>query len=256
MVKGMTGLLMVLVTVILPTTANATLILLEDFEDSTVTYSTSIADDLSDIANRDYFGRLAPGTAIPPSNIQYTNAQGSGYYGAQDTDGATSGNVDSITLDWTGIDVSSFTNLHLSWFIAEDDSSDGFEDWDLASFFAVSVRADGVGAFNNIFAVASELGTDGNQTNEKARVDTNADGIGDGTEITAAFQQFSSSLADATSYDIRVAIQFLDAADEDIAFDDLRLTGDKTTSTVPAPATLVLFCIGFIGLIRSRRKKV
>jgi PEP-CTERM motif-containing protein len=254
MVKGMTGLPMVLVTIFLPTIANATLILLEDFEDSSLTYSSNITDNLSDIANRDYFGRLAPDTDIPPSNIQYTNAQGSGYYGVQDTDGTSSGNVDIIMLDWTGIDVSGFTNLNLSWLIAEDDSSDGAEDWDLTSFFGLSVQTNGVGGYNNIFTVASELGIDGNQSNEKARVDTNADGIGDGTEITAAFQQFSLSLADATSYDIKVAIEYLDAGDEDIAFDNLRLTGDLATSTVPEPATLVLFFIGLIALIGLRCK--
>ena len=71
----------------------------EDFEDAIVTYTVNFQDDLSDIANRDYFGRISPNnTGTPPADVTYTNLQGAGYYGVQDADAANSGNVDLIEL--------------------------------------------------------------------------------------------------------------------------------------------------------------
>ena len=219
-------------------------ILLEDFEDAAITYTPSVADDLSDIGNLDYFGRIAPDTAIPTSagtnGISYANPQGNGYYGFMDADGANSGNVDVVDLDWTGINISGFNNLNLSWYLAEDDSGDGFEDWDIASSFRIAINLDNTG-FIDIFRVESELGTDGNATNEKPRVDTLVagvgDGLGDGTEITNSFSQFSHLIANGSTLDIRVTIEFLDQGDEDIAFDSLLLTGDS----VAVPPALVSF---------------
>ena len=116
-------------------------VLFEDFEDATVAYATNVADDLSDIANEDYFGRIDSGVTIP-IDIVYTNAQGAGYYGAQDTDSANSGNVDIVTLDWTGINISGFTALNLSWYVAEDD--DGInEDWDITTSVRLTAQIDG-----------------------------------------------------------------------------------------------------------------
>ena len=235
----------------------ADVILIEDFEDSTVSYTTNIPDDLTDISNRDYFGRIDPdNTSTPPSDIEYFGAtgvvgSGNGYYGVQDADAANSGDVDVFEILFSGVDTSGFENLVLSWQIAEDDSTDGFEDWDTASSFRVEVN-DGSG-FTQIFRVESELGSDGNETNEKPRVDTNNDGIGDGTEITSTFQQFSFALADAMTYDIKFIIEFLDAGDEDIALDNVLLEGDAL-SGVPEPTTFAMFALG-LGTLASRRRR-
>ena len=40
-------------------------VFLEDFEDSVVLYTTSEPDDLSDIANSDYFGRIDDTSGLP-----------------------------------------------------------------------------------------------------------------------------------------------------------------------------------------------
>jgi len=40
-------------------------ILFEDFEDSTITYTTNFADDLADIASKDYYGRIDAGSGLP-----------------------------------------------------------------------------------------------------------------------------------------------------------------------------------------------
>ena len=247
------------VIIVASSVAKADVIIFEDFEDSTITYTSNLADALDDIGNLDYYGRLAPDTALPGAAVSYGNMQGSGYYGVQDTDsavgggGATPGN-DLVELTWAGIDVSNFTNLSLSWYIGEDDSTDGFQDWDSGSSFQVAVQADG-GGFNNIFQVESS--TDGSgasgTTNATPRVDTNFDGIGDGTEITNTMTQFMSALADAGTLDIRIQFFELNAGDEDLAFDSLLLEGDAI-SAVPEPTSIALVGLFGTGLLFRRRR--
>lgn len=228
--------------------AKADVIVFEDFEDSLITYSANVADDLSDVSIRNYFGRIAADTASPPADVSYSNLQGSGYYGVQDSDDTVS-SATTIELTWSGISTANFTDLELSWMIAEDDASNGDEDWDIASSFRIEVDS-GTG-YANVFQVEAELGGDGNETNEKPRVDTDFDGVGDGTEITDIFQSFNVSLADAASYNIRVTMEFLDSGDEDIAFDSLMLSG---TSVVPEPTMTGMLLLGVVMMGGRRRR--
>ena len=242
-----------LFTFMISNVVNAGIILLEDFEDSTVSYSSSVADDLSDISSRDYFGRIASDTASPPADVLYNNIQGNGYFGVQDTDGANSGNIDTVTLDWTGISINNFTGLSLSWFVAEDSSSDGEEDWDSTTSFQMLFQIDG-GGFQVFFAIESELGTDADFTNEAPHVDTNFNGEGDGTEITDTFTQYSYLIgATGSLLDIKVVFDEFNAGDEDLAFDNLLLSGDIIE--VPEPSIFAIFALGMIGLAARRFKK-
>ncbi|MCK0109847.1 BspA family leucine-rich repeat surface protein, partial [Flavobacteriaceae bacterium S0825] len=203
-------------------------LLFEDFEDVTITYTPSIADDIDELGTSDYFGRV--NNVDLPSSINYSNVQGNSFYTAHDTDGTSSGNIDNLQLNWTGIDITDVSNLKLAIKLAEDDSSDGAEDWDTTSSVKLQVQIDG-GGYNSILAVESELGTDGNETNEKPRLDTDFNGVGDGTEITDAFAEFISNISGTgTSLDIRITIVFLDSGDEDIAIDDVKLTGERAAS--------------------------
>jgi len=213
-----------------------TTILFEDFEDAELTYTTSIPDDLSDIAAFDYFGRIDDTSGLPTS-VAYSNPQGLGFYGVQDIDGANSGNVDVLELNWEGIDISSFTNLNLSWYVAEDDANDGNEDWDPSDFVRLEVQVDG-GGFSSVFAIESSGGT-----NTSPRVDTDFDGIGDGTEITDVFSQFSAVVTNGALLDIRLTIDGLGAGDEDLAFDNLLLTGTAADNEAPMLVCLEPFTI-------------
>ena len=211
-------------------TSSPTTLLLEDFEDATLTYVTNVADNLTDIASFDYYGRIDSTSGLPAA-ISYSNPQGAGFYGAHDTD-SPAGGVSLITLSWNNIDVTGFDNLNLSWFVAEDVADDTNPDWDLTTSVRLEINLDG-GGFAPIFAIESESGVSGNTV---PRVDTNFDGVGDGALITSTFTQFSSTIPNGSSLDIRLTIEDLDTGDEDIAFDDLFLTGE-----IDEPPTLQSF---------------
>lgn len=201
-----------------------TVLAYEDFEDTTLTYDAA-DDDLSDIGSRDYYGIITPTSGLP-TDVLYTNIQGNNYYGVQDSDGANVP-LDEITLTWTDLVVTGLSTIDVSAMIAEDDAGDANEDWDTSS----SVRVEY--SFNNVDwtiakAFESELGTDGNETNEKPREDTDFDGIGDGAELTPAFTAYSSSFPTGGNFSVsvRVYIGFLDAGDEDVAIDEINITGN------------------------------
>jgi len=237
--------LLLLIGVSISTADAQTNVFFEDFEDSSVLYSSSVADDITDLANEDYFGRID--FSALPTDIMYGNLQGGGFYGAQDTDSANSGNIDLLTLDIMGVDISNFSNLNLSFFVAEDDAEDSNEDWDITTSFRVLTQIDG-GGYNPIFAIEGASAGVGNQM---ARVDTNFDGIGDGAEITNVFTQFAFMIADGNTFDLRIEIEDLDTGDEDIALDSLQLSG---ILAVPEPTGLGLLSLMGVTVLLRRRK--
>lgn len=237
-------------TVLVTSSANADIIVFEDFEDATVNYTTNVSDDLTDIANKDYFGRIATDTAMPPADVVYNNLQGAGYYGVQDSDHANSGDIDLIQLDFSGIDISNFHNLEFEFMVAEDDAVDGNEDWDTTSSLRVLYQIDGSG-YQNLFAIESES-IDGDQTNEAPRVDTDFDGIGDGAFITDTFALFASSIGSTGStLDLRLIIEDLETGDEDIAIDNITIRGEL--SAVPEAGAGGIVVLLFVALGYNRR---
>ncbi len=235
-------------------TSQAATLLLEDFEDAVLTYTSNVPDNFTAVADGDYFGRA--GSTDLPSDVTYLSTQGIKFYTVQDSDSVSGAASGTIVLDWVGVDISDHTNLNLTWFVAESDATNGFEDWDATTNFQIDAQIDGAG-YNSVFSIRSELGVDGNQTNERARVDTDFDGVGDGAEITNAFSEFAASLADGSLLDIQVSFFDLNGNDEDLAFDNLKLTGDIKIAAVPVPAGLALMLpvIGAFGVLGARRRR-
>lgn len=229
-------------------------VFLEDFEDSVVLYTTSEPDDLSDIANSDYFGRIDDTSGLP-TDIEYSNQQGNGFYGVQDTDGTPSGNIDQITFEILDISISNFEDLQFSVFLAEDTANDGNEDWDVPSSVLFAAQIDGTGFFD-FLAIESSSNAAGNL---EPRIDTDFDGIGDGDEITDVFTEFTVDFGDVvglasegTIFDLRIIIDSLDTGDEDIAIDSLRLFGTNTAVPEPSGIALILL-VGATTLLRRKR---
>ncbi|MEM9828877.1 MAG: PEP-CTERM sorting domain-containing protein [Planctomycetota bacterium] len=223
--------------------------LFEDFEDSAVAY-TITADGSTTVEFSDGIGDFVTRIGGDSTNTVGTfyeifGVQGSGYFGAMDTNGEPEGG-DVIELSWTGIDVSGLTDLSFSGFFAED--TDGTnEDWDDNSSFLVEAQIDG-GGFVSLFAVEATGGT-----NSSPAVDTDFDGVGDGAAITDTLTEFSAVIGGTGStLDLRLTISNLEAGDEDIAFDNITVAG---VAAIPEPSSMAVLGLLGIGAMRSARKR-
>lgn len=148
------------------------------------------------------------------SGYTVTGVSGSYFFALQDTDGDPP-NPDLIRLEWTGIDITGGTGLQFSGLFAEDDANDLNEDWDADTKVSVSVSIDGAG-YVEILRFEALGGT-----NTAPAQDSDFDGIGDGTILTSAFQEFSAPIiGTGSSLDLKIEFEYLDAGDEDIAIDN------------------------------------
>ena len=121
--------------------------------------------------------------------------------------------------------MSGLTGLQFSALFAEDDASDGNEDWDGSDYVRVFASLDG-GPETQIFG----LENDGSRFNSAPFVDTDLDGDGEGAEITDTFAEFSAAIpGTGSSLDLRIEVA-LDSGDEDVAIDDVTVRG-----VAPAP---------------------
>lgn len=195
-------------------------IMSEDFEDATINYTTS-HPECSD-GETDYFIRTN-GSNIG-AGVSLSNVGGSSFFGAQDFDEADCTNSNTVSLTFVGINITNYSDLALDVKIAEDDDG-GSQDWDGDSYMHISASIDG-GAAQNLIWVESVGGT-----NTEPAIDTDFDGVGDGTTITSAFQNFSANIS-GTGSSITITIEFndLNAGDEDIAIDDVVLSGTEVSS--------------------------
>lgn len=197
-----------------------TTIFTESFEtDGNGTRYTTSVPEFTD-GSADFFTRT-DGSDIA-SSYQVLNPDGGFYFAAQDIDGE--GAASTQTLTFSGIDITGFTNLSFSALFAEDTAGDSAEDWDLSDNVIIQYQIDG-GGFNNLLAFESV--PDGDDFNAVPAQDTDFDGDGDGTELTDTFELFSSAIAGTGStLDLQVTFT-LDAGDEDIAIDNIQVTGDS-----------------------------
>ena len=209
----------------------------EDFENGSTAYTSSIAE-CTDLGG-DYF-QITDGSDVGGS---YVGASGN-FFAAQDIDaaGCPAGASSGETLTWSGININGLNSLVISIDAAEDDASDLGEDWDLSNFVHIDIQIDGGGYVPLIWF-------NGTNTNTEPQLDTDFDGIGDGTSLTDVFQTFSNSIAGTGSLlDIQITIN-LDAGDEDIALDNLILTAAGAPDTCDAcPLDSIQFSVAGINL--------
>lgn len=169
----------------------------------------------------DYFLRT-DGSDIGSGVSFQGSPDGSYFFAAQDVDGED-GPV-PVDITFNPIDITRCTVFTFKGLFAEDDASDGNSDWDASDYVHVDYRIDG-GSWTSLFW----LENDGSTFNSAPFVDTDFDGTGDGTELTDTFTEFSVDIAGSgNSLELRITIS-LNAEDEDIVFDDLRVEGEVIT---------------------------
>lgn len=182
-------------------------------------YNTSI-DEFSD-GSTDYFTRT-DGSDIAGS-VQINGVEGSFFFGAQDIDGE--GATLPVTLSTAQIDVSGFSNLDLAVLLAEDSDLPDL-DWDDDDYVHFTYTLDG-GAPQDLLWVEST----GSGFNNEAAIDTDFDGVGDGTVLTENLSEFTAPIDVSGASNLEIQIEFqLDSGDEDIAIDNLRVVDGFTAS--------------------------
>lgn len=238
-----------------PVMSHAATLMQEGFEtDGNGTRYTTSVSEFTD-GNDDYFTRT-DGSNIDSDN-NYYGPEGSYFFAAQDTNGSP-GDYKHVAMTFSGIGITGFTNLQFLGLFAEDDASDGKEDWDKNSSLKVFARVDG-GSYQTIFAIEST------GDNRAPRVDTDLNGVGDGQEITDTFAELSAFIPLVGDVlDLTILLSNLTSSNEDIAFDNLRVTGESIlsdgihVSSAPVPAALPLLgtalaMLGFAGWRRRRQ---
>ncbi len=166
----------------------------------------------------DYFTRT-DGSNIG-SGVSYQNIQGSWYFGAQDIDGEGGPAPDTIFL--SDISILGYTDLVFSLMLAEDAASDGKNDWDEGDFIKVQYDIDNSGTYKDLIAFAGGPGY-----NTAPSLDANFDNIGDGTvTLSDIFTNYVQNITETGSVIDIIIITSVNAGDEDIALDNLQLTGN------------------------------
>ncbi|MCD4697433.1 MAG: PKD domain-containing protein, partial [Bacteroidales bacterium] len=189
-------------------------------------YTTSILEFTD--GGGDFFIRT-DGSDIS-SSIVYNNIIGTYIFAAMDIDGE--GATLPVFLDIDDIDISGQTNLIFSVYLAEDDDAAN-NDWDVGDYVHFYYDIDNSGTFTNLLWIEN----DGSTYNSAPFIDTNFDGIGDGTEITDVFTQFMVSVPTTGSLlDIKIEFQ-LDSGDEDIGIDHIQMLSG--TGPMPLDANFV-----------------
>ncbi len=195
----------------------------EDFESAPdgSNYTTSLAQFTDGVG--DFFTRT-DGTTIG-GFYEVTGQQGSFWFAAMDIDDGGV-NPTTATMTTASIDITNYGDIMFKLLIAEDDDGTN-EDWDDDTQFLVEYSIDG-GAFTTAFAVeAKELRPDNSvsSSNKEPAVDADFDGFGDiGSEMSPTFTEYTVAIpGTGTGLQIRLTFGELNASDEDISIDNLRV---------------------------------
>ena len=178
-------------------------------------------------STEDYYGRHSNSE----TDRNYTSGEGDYWWGGQDqNDAGTGPGYDECTNTFAGIDVSGFSDLVFSGLFAEQrPEASAADDIDDNDYIYVQYQLDGKGWQDLLWFC-----NDGSQYNATFLVDTNFDGIGEGSRLETAFADFSVAVSGTgTLLDLRV-IANVDSGDEDWAMDNLRLEGSPD-SGISAP---------------------
>jgi len=196
---------------------------IEDFEDSSINYTTSTTEFTDGVD--DFFTRTN-GDNIS-NNYSVLNTAGDYYFAAQDIDGEGAASEQIITLN--PIDVSDLKQINFSILIGEDDAADNTGDWDKSDYFKITYKFDSSDVENLLW-----IANNGDTFNSYALIDTNFDGIGDGTLITSEMTLYEKDITvPSLASNITFYLTFdLNGGDEDLAIDDILVTDISNTLSI------------------------
>ncbi|MFK7969214.1 MAG: PKD-like domain-containing protein, partial [Bacteroidia bacterium] len=192
----------------------------ESFEGQTGSYTAN--PNFISTNRSDYFTRT-DGSTISSAN--YNNRDGSFFWAAEDIDNSgTYAPTGFVTLNQ--INIANRANLRFDGLFAAIAGSQ----FNRADLMEVEYSVDGAAWVTGL----SFRSTNAGNSNVRIAEDTDMDGVGDGTLLDRTFRNFGFAIpGSGTTLDIRVRV-FSDAGSEEVAFDDLRVSG---TSTAPGSYT-------------------
>ena len=176
-------------------------------------YSASVVEFAT--VDQGYFTRTDD-AVIGGSSIE--GIEGTHYLAAENTDDLGAG---TIVVDFESINTYAYGELEVSLLLGTADPQ-GAENWDSDSRLRLQFESDE--GFVDFLSVA------GTGVDSTPRVDLNLDGIGDGAPLGETLQRISAPLPEhLTTLRLRLLIENLDDVGEDIAIDDLRVSGTPST---------------------------
>lgn len=231
---------------LLANTAQAAVIISEDFEDNTVLFTAS--NGLFHDGGSDYF-TIVPLNGPANSVSPYSGFAGTGFFAAEDIDDGNS-RPTTQTLSFN-VDITGFENLTFDTLFAAGGNFPGGAinpAYDSNDGFLVRAQVD-AGPVQNLLSFES-TGT----TNTQTRRDTNFDGTGDGFTPTSAATAFNGLVISGTGTNLLLEI-IVSSNDGGVeyAFDNVTINGDAV-SAVPEPSALALVMLSGAAVAFRRRR--
>ena len=235
-------LLLAVALVVAFVTFGQTVLLTEDFE-TDGEGSRYLSSTFSNCTNNDYFLRTNVNPYICSTagfGNALTNVQGSYYWVSEDIESVDNPNGTFATLTLNPLNVSSYSNITVSVFLAEG-RADGIR-WETDDVVEIQTSWDG----GSYVTIGRFVGDD--EFGGYLREDTNLDGVADAAAPTVglAFTNFTYSVpGGGTNLSVRMYLGGHDGSEE-LAFDQIVVSGD---AGAPANYVPVLANIESAGLI-------
>jgi len=211
-----TFVLAIAASVLVAQVVTADVLLSEDFEtDGSGGARYTLTEDCNDNGG-DFFTRT-DGSDLG-SWVQYTGPNNSFFFAGMDTDGAPC-TMTSESILFNAAATTNYGTLMVYGLFAEDDDGTN-QDWDADSQVILEASLDG-GAYAPLICFASQ-----GATNTEPGLDADCDGVRDGAALTPTFTEYSAPIVGLpNTVQLRIRVENMDAGDEDIAFDLIRLEG-------------------------------
>lgn len=226
----------------------------ESFEGAVgaIGFTTSIATfEVSAATTSDYF-KIVPNNGTKLSGGVLSGADGASFFAAEDIDTLPNSNLPTASLTTNAVNIAGKTNTSVRLLLAAPGTgpasggSQNFYDWSATAaevdFVRVEASVDG-GPFTRLAQFSPTTAT----LNQALSLDADGDGLGGGTALTAAFQEFSYAVPTGNTVQVRV-VMHSNATSEYICVDNIRIFGEAPATAPPViggvPGTALVFTEG------------
>ncbi|MEM7477811.1 MAG: PEP-CTERM sorting domain-containing protein [Planctomycetota bacterium] len=233
--------------------ASAAIVMLEDFEDAVVNFTTS--SGIFHDGNQDYYTMVPLNGPITGASAPYLNNGGTSFFAAEDIDDGNS-RPNNVVMTFE-VNIANTSNLAFSGLFAAAGNDFAIPAYDnngnLADdFLRVTAQID-AGATQNLFWMSPSSGT-----NEQLFVDSDFNGIGGNGGEALATRDFNDQTVSnlpiagtGNTLFLRIELQSNDGNTE-FAWDNIQIDGDVA---VPEPSSFGLAGIAGLGFIIRRRRR-